>query len=69
MITENKTAWSKLRNTMSNLDNSIPDTFFDNEDGQEIADSISAVWDAIAELERHYAKYHLVKKDSTTDET
>jgi hypothetical protein len=69
MQLENKTAWGKLRNTMSNLDNSIPDHVFDDEDGQELADSISAVWDAIADLEGHYAKYHLVKKDSTTDET
>jgi hypothetical protein len=63
--TENKSVWGKLRTAMSDLDNSIPDHVFDNEDeGQELADNISAVWDKIADLESYYAQYHLVKKDN-----
>ena len=65
MKTENKSAWGKLRTAMSDLDNSIPDHVFDNEDeGQEIADCISEVWDKIADLESYYAQYHMVKKDN-----
>jgi len=52
---------------MSNLDNSIPDHVFDDEEGQDLADWINEVWDAINETERHYSQYHLVKKDSTTN--
>ena len=63
--TENKSVWGKLRTAMSDLDNSIPDHVFDNEDeGQELADCISEVWDAINNTERHYSQYHLVKKDN-----
>ena len=69
MQVNNKAVWTKLKTAMSNLDNSIPDHVFDDEDeGQDLADWISEVWDAINETERHYAKYHLVKKESTTDE-
>ena len=64
MKTENKSVWRKLRTAMSNLDNSIPDHVFDDEDGQDLADWISEVWDAINETERHYAQYHMVKKDN-----
>jgi hypothetical protein len=49
---------------MSNLDNSIPDHVFDDEEGQDLADWINEVWDAINDLERHYAQYHMVKKDN-----
>ena len=62
--TENKSVLGKLRTAMSDLDNSIPDHVFDDEDGQELADNISAVWDKIADLESYYAQYHLVKKDN-----
>ena len=62
--TENKSVWGKLRTAMSDLDNSIPDHVFDDEDGQELADNISAVLDKIADLESYYAQYHLVKKDN-----
>ena len=62
--TENKSVWGKLRTAMSDLDNSIPDHVFDDEDVQELADNISAVWDKIADLESYYAQYHLVKKDN-----
>jgi len=62
-------AWIKLRNAMSKLDYMIPeDAFQDEDEGQELADSVSAVWDAIAELQRYYGQFHMVKKDSTTDE-
>jgi hypothetical protein len=60
----NKSVWGKLRTAMSNLDNSIPDHVFDDEEGQDLADWISEVWDAINETERHYAQYHMVKKDN-----
>ena len=56
--TENKSVLGKLRTAMSDLDNSIPDHVFDDEDGQELADNISAVWDKIADLESYYAQYH-----------
>ena len=63
--TENKSVWGKLKTAMSDLDNSIPDHVFDNEDeGQELADNINAVWDRIADLQSYYAQYHLVKKDN-----
>ena len=63
--TENKSVWGKLKTAMSDLDNSIPDHVFDDEDeGQELADAIDNVWDAINNTERHYAQYHLVKKDN-----
>ena len=62
--TENQSVWGKLRTAMSDLDNSIPDHVFDDEDGQELADSISAVWDSITDIERYYGQYHLVKKDN-----
>jgi len=58
-----KIPWGKLKNAMGKLDSLIPDYVFDDEDGEELADSISDVWDAIANLQKHYAKYHLVKKD------
>ena len=32
--TENKSVWGKLRTAMSDLDNSIPDHVFDDEDGK-----------------------------------
>ena len=67
MQVNNKSVWTKLKTAMSNLDNSIPDHVFDDEDGQDLADWISEVWDAINNAERHYAQYHLVKKDSTTN--
>ena len=55
---------------MSKLDYMIPeDAFQDEEDGQELADSVSGVWDAILELQRYYGQFHMVKKDSTTDES
>lgn len=61
----NKSVWGKLRTAMSNLDNSIPDyVFYDEDEGHELADWISEVWDAINETERHYAQYHMVKKDN-----
>jgi len=60
----NKSVWGKLRTAMSNLDNSIPDHVFDDEEGQDLADWISEVWDSINETERHYAQYHMVKKDN-----
>lgn len=60
----NKSVWGKLRTAMNNLDNSIPDHVFDNEDGQYLAEWINEVWDAINETERHYAQYHMVKKDN-----
>jgi hypothetical protein len=63
--TENKSVWGKLRTAMSDLDNSIPDHVFDDEDeGQELADAIDNVWDAMSELQRFYAQYHMVKKDN-----
>ena len=52
-------AWAKLKKTMQTLDNSIPDYVFDDEDGEELAKSISDVWDAIAELRAQYSRYDL----------
>ena len=67
MQVNNKSVWTKLKTAMSNLDNSIPDHVFDDEEGQDLADWISEVWDAINETERHYSQYHLVKKDINTN--
>jgi|DEB0MinimDraft_4_1074332.scaffolds.fasta_scaffold248266_1 hypothetical protein len=67
MQVNNRAVWVKLKTAMSNLDNSIPDHVFDDEEGQDLADWINEVWDAINETERHYSQYHLVKKDSTTN--
>ena len=61
-----KTEWAKLRTAMTNLDNSIPDHVFnDIEDPQELADSISDLWDAIADLQKCYGiiDIHMAKKD------
>ena len=52
-------AWAKLKKAMQTLDNSIPDYVFDDEDGEELAKSISDVWDAIAELRAQYSRYDL----------
>ena len=67
MKVNNKSVWTKLKTAMSNLDNSIPDHVFDDEEGQDLADWINELWDAIHATERHYAQYHLVKKDSNTN--
>jgi len=56
MITEDKKAWEKLRTAMSNLDSLIPDYVFDDEDGEELANSISDVWDAINDLQKDSTK-------------
>ena len=47
-------AWAELITAMTKLDNSIPDYVFDDEDGQELADSISDLWGAIEGLQKHY---------------
>lgn len=47
-------AWAELMTAMKNLDNSIPDYVFDDDDGEELADSISDVWGAIEGLQTHY---------------
>lgn len=54
--------WTKLQKAMQTLDNSIPDYVFDDEDGEELAESISDVYDAIAELRANYSKFNLVDK-------
>jgi len=62
-------AWIKLRNAISKLDYMIPeDAFQDKDEGRELADSVSNVWDALYELQRYYGQFHMVRKDSTTDE-
>ena len=54
--------WTKLKEAMVTLDNSIPDYVFDDEDGEELAKSISDVWDAIDDLRANYSKFNLVDK-------
>ena len=56
------TGWKNLKETMTKLDNSIPDYVFDDEDGEELAKSVSDVWDAINDLDSFYRKYNMVKK-------
>jgi|TARA_R110002167_G_scaffold100213_8_gene261802 hypothetical protein len=54
--------WTKLQKAMQTLDNSIPDYVFDDEDGEELAENISDVYDAISELRANYSKFNLVDK-------
>tara|TARA_R110000744_G_scaffold114160_1_gene213584 strand:- start:536 stop:730 length:195 start_codon:yes stop_codon:yes gene_type:complete len=54
--------WTKLKKAMVTLDNSIPDYVFDDEDGEELAENISDVYDAISELRANYSKFNLVDK-------
>ena len=42
---------SALRKAMSKLDYAIPDYVFDSDEGSEIAQCISDVWDEIAKVE------------------
>ena len=51
---KNMKAWAELITAMTKLDNSIPDYVFDDDYGEELADSISAIWDAIDGLQKHY---------------
>ena len=51
---KNMKAWAELMTAMKNLDNSIPDYVFDDDNGEELADSISDVWGAIEGLQTHY---------------
>ena len=52
--------WTKLQKAMQTLDNSIPDYVFDDEDGEELAENISDVYDAISELRANYSRYDLI---------
>ena len=47
-------AWAELITAMTKLDNSIPDYVFAVKGSQELADSISDLWEAIEGLQKHY---------------
>ena len=47
-----KDAVTELRKAMSKLDCAIPDYVFDSDEGSEIAQCISDVWDEIDKVER-----------------
>ena len=50
MMSKNK-KHSALRKAMSKLDCAIPDYVFDDDEGSEISQCISDVWDEIAKVE------------------
>tara|TARA_R100001530_G_scaffold116279_1_gene83310 strand:+ start:609 stop:872 length:264 start_codon:yes stop_codon:yes gene_type:complete len=48
---------SALRKAMSKLDSAIPDYVFDDDEGSELSQCISDVWDEIAKVERDISSY------------
>ena len=52
MKLEIKRAFEDLKKAMGELDNSIPDYVFDDDDGPSLAEKINKVWDKI-EVARH----------------
>ena len=53
---EEEKTMSPLRQAMGKLDHAIPDYIFDDEDGEELANIISQVWDAIENIESEYVQ-------------